>query len=141
MIGDTTNFCPFIQASSEWPFSELFFCDVLLWNQYNCIPFNIFSCRILTISNRLKCYPTNTPRGFHVETTWKRPFPRRFNVEPAWSVCRVILTGISMQKKKKRINHMCNIISEHSNILPIKFEKNWERAWIQNETFRVDISL
>ena len=27
-------------------------------------------------------YPTNTPSGFHVETTWKRPFPRRFNVEP-----------------------------------------------------------
>ena len=20
--------------------------------------------------------PTNAPRGFHVETTWKRPFPR-----------------------------------------------------------------
>ena len=32
--------------------------------------------------------PTNTPRGFHVETTWKRPFPRRFNVESKWSVCR-----------------------------------------------------
>ena len=24
--------------------------------------------------------PTNTPRVFHVETTWKQPFPRRFNV-------------------------------------------------------------
>ena len=32
--------------------------------------------------------PTNTPRGFHVETRWKRPFPRRFNVESTWCVCR-----------------------------------------------------
>ena len=32
--------------------------------------------------------PANTPRGFHVETTWKRPFPRRFNVESTWCVCR-----------------------------------------------------
>ena len=33
--------------------------------------------------------PTNTPRGFHVEMTWKRSFPRRFNVESTWCVCRV----------------------------------------------------
>ena len=32
--------------------------------------------------------PTNTPRGFHVETTWERSFPRRFNVESTWYVCR-----------------------------------------------------
>ena len=35
--------------------------------------------------------PTNTPRGLHVETTWKRPFPRRFNVESTWCVCRAAL--------------------------------------------------
>ena len=34
-------------------------------------------------------YTANTPRGFHVETTWKRPFPRRFNMESTWCVCRV----------------------------------------------------
>ena len=33
--------------------------------------------------------PTNTPHGFYVETTWKRPFPRRFNVESTECVCRV----------------------------------------------------
>ena len=33
--------------------------------------------------------PTNAPRVFHVETTWKRPFPRRFNVEYMWRVCSV----------------------------------------------------
>ena len=32
--------------------------------------------------------PTNTPRRFHVETTWKRPFPCRFNLESTWYVCR-----------------------------------------------------
>ena len=32
--------------------------------------------------------PAKTPRVFHVETTWKRPFPRRFNVEYTWYVCR-----------------------------------------------------
>ena len=37
----------------------------------------------------LTLYPTNTPRGFHVETTWKRRFPRRFNEESKWCVCRV----------------------------------------------------
>ena len=34
-------------------------------------------------------HPTNTPRVFQVETTWKRPFPRRFNVEYTWCACRV----------------------------------------------------
>ena len=33
-------------------------------------------------------HPTNTPRGFHVETTWKRSFSRRFNVESTWCVCK-----------------------------------------------------
>ena len=31
--------------------------------------------------------PTITPRGFHVETMWKWPFPRRFNVESTLRVC------------------------------------------------------
>ena len=33
-----------------WPFSEIFPTNVSLWNQYKYISFNIFSCRILTIS-------------------------------------------------------------------------------------------
>ena len=36
-------------------------------------------------------YPTNTSRGFHFETTWKRSFSRRFNVESTWCVYRVLL--------------------------------------------------
>ena len=40
--------------------------------------------------DNFKRNPTNTLRGFHVETTWKRPFPRRFNVDSTWCVCREI---------------------------------------------------
>ena len=43
----------FIQDSLEWPFSELFFSDVLLWKWYRYIAFNIFSCRILIISYKM----------------------------------------------------------------------------------------
>ena len=31
----------------------------------------------------------NTPRVFHVETTWKRKFPHRFNMDYTWCVCKV----------------------------------------------------
>ena len=33
--------------------------------------------------------PTDTPRVFHVETTWKRTISRLLNVEYTRSVCRV----------------------------------------------------
>ena len=52
---------------------------------------------------QLTTIPTNTPRGFHVETTWKRTFPRRFNVESTWSVCRVALIK---QKEYKSIDDL-----------------------------------
>ena len=38
-------------------------------------------------ASNLPPFLQNTPREFHVETTWKRPFPRRFNVESTWCVC------------------------------------------------------
>ena len=44
---------------------------------------------VMKICSLFRHYPTNTPRGFHVETTWKRPFPRRFNVESTWCVYSV----------------------------------------------------
>ena len=33
------------------------------------------------------CNSTNTPHVFYVETMWKRPFPRRCNVEYMWCGC------------------------------------------------------
>ena len=52
-------------------------------------------------------YSTNTPRRFHVETTWKRLFLRHFNVESRWCVCRVayakmpiLRTNIILENKK-----------------------------------------
>ena len=53
LAGDLTNLYSFIQGSLEWPFSELFSSDVLLWNQYKYIAFNIFTCRILIISFKM----------------------------------------------------------------------------------------
>ena len=49
LTGDMTSLYPFIQGSLEWPFSELFSANVLLWNQYKYIAFNISSCRILIV--------------------------------------------------------------------------------------------
>ena len=40
------------------------------------------------VPNAAQSLPTNTPRVFHVDTTWKRSFPGRFNVEYTWCVCR-----------------------------------------------------
>ena len=49
-----------------------------------------FSCSVSSLSLKTKeSLPTNTPHVFHVETTWKRSFPSRFNVKYTWSVCRV----------------------------------------------------
>ena len=55
---------------------------------------------VFKIVESLQCIlnPTNTPREFHVETTWKRPFPRRFNVELTWCVCREVFSPVDMTK-------------------------------------------
>ena len=55
-----TDLYPFVQGSMEWPFSELFFTDVSLWNQYKYIAFNFFSYLykmliITVISNEKTC--------------------------------------------------------------------------------------
>ena len=44
-----TNLYPFVQGLLEWQFSELFSANVSLWNEYQYITFNIFSCRIVII--------------------------------------------------------------------------------------------
>ena len=63
------------------------------WFNNNLLKSHPCKCHLLISSNqniRVKIgYPTNTPRVFHVITTWKRPFPRRFNVEYMWCVCGV----------------------------------------------------
>ena len=43
------NLYSFVQGLLEWQFSELFSANVSLWNQYQYIAFNIFSCRIVII--------------------------------------------------------------------------------------------
>ena len=49
---------------------------------------------ILSYKYKLAWGPTNRPREFHVETTWKRAFPRRFNVESRWCVCSGCSDGV-----------------------------------------------
>ena len=48
-----TKLYSFIRGSLEWRFSELFFFDAPLMNQYKFIAFNIFSCKILKISCKI----------------------------------------------------------------------------------------
>ena len=47
--------------------------------------------------------------GFHVETTWKRLFPRRFNVESTWCICWDIFGYGELIRKirKTLVNTIC----------------------------------
>ena len=49
LAADMTKLHSVIQGSLKWPFRDICFSDVLLWNQYKYIAFNILSCRILII--------------------------------------------------------------------------------------------
>ena len=48
-------------------------------------------------------YTKNTPRVFHAETTWKRPFPRCFKMDYTWCVCRTSLKNCGMVFETTRI--------------------------------------
>ena len=50
----------------------------------------LLNFRKLIVRDSGALFPTNVPCGFHVETTWKRSFPRHFHVESTWCVCRVV---------------------------------------------------
>ena len=59
--------------------------------------FEVFSCKICDIFKNTvfteHLLPTNTSHGFHVDTTWKWPFPRHFNVESTWCLCRAVIAS------------------------------------------------
>ena len=40
-------------------------------------------------------FPTNKPRGFHFQTTWKHSFPRHFNVEFTWCISRELNVSLT----------------------------------------------
>ena len=52
-------------------------------------------------------FPTSTSSAFHVETTWKRSFPRRFNLEYTWCVFRVRVTYLFLQYLFMRVAICC----------------------------------
>ena len=44
----------------------------------------------------LRGITANTLRVFHVETTWKGPFPRCFHVECTWCICRDVFINLPL---------------------------------------------
>ena len=83
---------------------------------FNCLVIKIFPWSFLQRS--VQNVPTNALRGFHVETTWKQPFPRRFNAESTWCVCRDILATICIVRKKQ-VQIPCNKMIKCNNIFII----------------------
>ena len=90
-----TNIYSFIRRLLDWPFSELFFSDTSLWNQYKFIAFDIFSCKILIISCKMlfitvckKHYNILSTRdSFFVSTGGKIESLRQFKVKLLSSSC------------------------------------------------------
>ena len=63
--------------------------------------------------------PTNIPRAFHLETTWKRPFLRHFNVEYTWCVCRELAVSVTF-----------------SIVFKIFLVIQWHGTWTKPEYYR-----
>ena len=96
---DMTNLYPFIQGWLEWLFSELFFANVSLWNQYKYIAFNIFSCRILIILYKILIITgiSNEKRNWlaiygtlcwNVTTFYRQELASLFQVQGKLKACR-----------------------------------------------------
>ena len=60
----------------------------------------IIACLITSTNCGFLSNLRNTPPVFHVETTWKRIFSRRFNVEYTWFVCREFVSYLLLWNKK-----------------------------------------
>ena len=73
-------------------------------------------------------YPTNTPRVFPIEMTWKRPFRRRFNVEYTWFVCSVISVKLAVrdvtQLKPRYLYKASKIQSAWDSRINLEFHEN-----------------
>ena len=66
--------------------------------------------------------PTNTPRGFHVETTWKRSFQRGIHV-----VCLLGFT-YSMLQDIGRVASLCqDIVSDNFKSIHNGGEGDWSQ--------------
>ena len=81
---DMTNLDLFTQGSLEWPFSELFFSDVSLWNQYKYIAFNIFKCRTLIISYKMLIITGISNEATNKIIIHTNIMSKRHNILPNW---------------------------------------------------------
>ena len=101
---DTANlyqgYSLFIQGSLEWQFSELFSANLSLWNQFEYIAFNIFSCRILInlykmlMVLRISNEKTNYLTWYgvlcrNVTTFYWQKLPSEFQVQEKLKACRI----------------------------------------------------
>ena len=102
----------FVVNGSSGPINILNCCNQSQF--FNCLVIKIFAWSFSQLS--IQNIPTNTPRGFHVEMTWKQPFPRRFNVDSTWCVCRDILATICIVTKEKNEFKFFLILQFHSKM-------------------------
>ena len=75
--------------------------------------------RVIPQIQRLPPFPTNTPHVLHIETTWKRPFPRRFKVEYTWCACRanIFISNIYLLAKEASL---CNNAGDNTQYSYLK---------------------
>ena len=73
-------------------------------NKFFCI-LVLHKRKISLLSIMTWTFPANTPRGFLIETTWKRSFPRHFNVESTWYVYRVM--SLYREIRVSKISYSC----------------------------------
>ena len=90
--------------------------------------------------NFLQCFfPTNTPRVFHVKTSWKRSFPRPFNVEqycqPTSYHPHHCKKGIPYSQTL-RLNRICsdnsNFDKLHNELKSWLFQKDYNENMVRN---------
>ena len=77
-----TNLCLFIRDLLEWPFSELFFSDTSLWNQYKFVDFNVFSRKILIISCKMLIITVISNETTNELTIYDKFMSKRNNILP-----------------------------------------------------------
>ena len=106
--------------------------------------FNQNTCKLLLPHNAIKhCFfklfrwtiPSNTPRLLHVETTWKRSFPRRLNAECTWCVYRSMYNHFCTRHEHFNVppcNSFCEVLSCSRNNLVVASVEDWKQRRIQN---------
>ena len=94
-------------------------------NKFFCI-LVLHKRKISLLSIMTWTFPANTPRGFLIETTWKRSFPRLFNVESTWRI-------LGLFQRHAKLNRFLKVNFVRSNHLRSTYTKlsNKTTSWTQ----------